>query len=187
MVAELRLRCDPGDFGRMLCTLGEYYFWAVLAPERNNMGTATIEAIKTKGYPHLLKTTDLWPDDVEKEGFPTDENSKTKAITAYRNAIDQLAYFENSHVAINEARAAVWDVNGKMVSERAQSKLGQEKKRLYLDCVITRCIGLYCLRFLGLDETYRESESAPGFSVSQIAGRRSNQVRSHREMWKGAA
>ena len=161
VVAELRLRCDPGEFGRALVTLGEYYWWAVLAPERNNMGTATIEAIKAMGYPHLLKTTDLWPDDPEKEGFPTDEFSKTKAITAYRNAIDQLSFFENSKVAIAEARSAVWDVNGKMVSERAQSKTGQERKKLYLDCVMTRCIGLYCLKFLTMDESYRDSDGSP--------------------------
>ena len=160
VVAELRLRCDPGNFGRSLCTLGEYFNWAVAAPEMNNHGHATLEAMKAKGYPHILKTTDLWPEEVEKLGFPTDERTKEKAISSLRNAIDDFSYFENSKVAIAEIQAAVRDDNGRMVSERAQSAVGGEKKKLYLDCVITRCIGLYCLKFFTLDETYRDSRQS---------------------------
>lgn len=173
VVAELRLRCDPGDFGRMLCILGEYYHWALLAPEMNNHGNATLEAIKAKEYPHVLKTTDLWPDSTEKLGWPTDDRTKEAAISAYRNAIDDLAFIDNSKVAISEAMGAVRDEHGKMVSERAKSKTGIDKKKLYLDCVITRMIGLYCLKFLTLDETFRDKgdQDAPMVTTSVVRRR----------------
>ena len=176
VVAELRLRCDPGDFGRMLATLGEYYNWALQIPEMNNHGHACLEAMKAwrgRGYPHILKTTDLWRDVTEKLGFPTDERTKALTITALRNAIDQLVYVENSKVALKEMMGAVYNEHGKMVSERSKNTVGKDKERLHLDCVITRMIGTYCLKFLTLDATYRVGvEEARGILVSRVAGPR---------------
>ena len=144
IVAELRLRCDPGEFGRLLCTLGEFYNWAVLVPEANNHGAATMEAIKAEDYPHLLQTTELWPDEPKRAGFPTNSRTKPLILTALRKAVNEEAYRENSVVTIEEMQAACFKDDGSMGSEGG-----------FLDCVITRCIGLYCLKFLGLDETYR--------------------------------
>lgn len=170
VAAELRLHVDPGEFGRMLCALGEFYNWGILIPELNNHGHATLEAIKEKRYPHILKTTDIWPDERERYGFPTDDRTKEKIISALRNAVDELSYFENSQVAIREMQRAVRDKNGKMVSMGATPEDG---KRLNLDCVITRAIGLYCLKFLTLDETYRENPRAgQAMLVSSVAGSR---------------
>ena len=176
VVAEARLRCNPGDFGRMMCTLGEFYYWAILCPEMNNHGHAAIEAMKNwrngRGYPHILKTTDLWPDAPEKLGWPTDERTKEKGITALQMLINKFGYVENSKVAIGEMMAAVRDNNGRMVSERAISKKGLEKKRLYLDCVMTRVIAAYCLKFITLDDSYRESQrKKSAVSMVRIAGR----------------
>src|SRR3990167_95178 len=174
VVAELRLRCDPGDFGRMLATMGEYYNWAVAIPEMNNHGHACLEAMKSwrgRGYPHILKTTDLWRDVTEKLGFPTDERTKALTITALRNTIDQLAYVKNSPVAIKEMIGAVYNEHGKMVSERSKNVVGKDKERLHLDCVITRMIGMYCLKFLTLDTTYRETNAVQGgILASRVAG-----------------
>ena len=163
LVAELRLRVNPGEFGRMMCVLGEYYGWALAAPEMNNHGFASIEAMhawKGKGYPHILLTTDLWPDATEKEGFPTSEATKTSAITSLRNLVEDMGYYERSPVAIEEMRHAVFNEEGKVVSERAASKHGLEKKKLHLDCVTTRWIMAYCMRHVGLDTTYREPEGS---------------------------
>lgn len=161
VVAEMRVRCDPGLWGRMLCTLGEYYNWSVVAPELNNHGHATIEAMKTKGYPHVLQTTMLWPDEVSRLGFPTTSKTKSLIITALRNAIINRSYKENSPIAIDEMMGAVFDVNGHMVSEGG-----------YLDCIISRAIGLYCLQFLRLDDTYRNCRNEGGQGmVSSIVRR----------------
>ena len=163
VVAEWRGHIDPWQFGVLLAVLGEYYNWALLAPEMNNHGHTTVEAIKQKNYPHILKTTDLWPESTEKMGFPTDVNTKEKCISALRNAWDEESYIENSKVAITEMMRAVRDEHGKMVSQSG-----------FLDTVITRGIGLYALKFLTLDETYRESDEDYGAGTSgrQIVRRR---------------
>lgn len=143
VVAELRLKCDPGNFGRKLATLGEFYNWALVAPELNNPGQATLEALRTGAYPHIFRSDDIWPDDKKHLGFPTNERTKVLALTALRNAIEDMSYKENSITAIYEMFEAVHDVHGHLSSSG------------WLDCVITRMIGLYLLKFYTLDETYR--------------------------------
>ena len=145
VVAEFRARLDPGVFGDVLCVMGEYWNWAILIPESNNHGQATIESIRRNKYPHLLETNVLWEDERKRSGFPTDRRTKELIISALRNAIDKQTYIENSPVAIDEMFRAVRDDSGSMVSEGDG----------YLDTVISRGIGLYCLKFLTLDETYR--------------------------------
>lgn len=149
VVAEFRARLDPGQFGDILALMGEFWNWAILAPELNNHGHATIEALRRNHYPHILSTTQLWPDEVKREGFPTNIKTKESIISALRNAIDTQTYVESSKTAIDEMLRAVRDDSGKMVSEGDG----------FLDCVISRGIGLYCLRFLSLDETYRDNDS----------------------------
>lgn len=162
VVAEFRDRLDPGQFGDVLSVLGEYYNWAILVPELNNHGHATIEALRRHAYPHILSTIELWPDEVKRAGFPTNIKTKEMIISALRNGIDTQSYVENSKVAIDEMRRAVRDDNGKMVSEGDG----------FLDCVITRGIGLYCLRFLHMDESYRNNdEKKSPIRVSSIVSK----------------
>lgn len=146
VVAELRLRCDPGNFGRKLSTLGEYFNWAIVAPELNNMGQATLEALRADGYPHIFRADDIWPDGKKHLGFPTDERTKSLSLTALRNGLDDMVYKENSITAIYEMFEAVHDEHGRLSSSG------------WLDTVITRMIGLYLLKFYSLDETYRHKE-----------------------------
>jgi hypothetical protein len=180
IAAEIRLRCDPGEFGRMMCVLGEYYNWALAIPEMNNPGHATLEAMKSwrkYGYPHILKTTDLWPDATEKLGFPTNEKTKALIVSALRTAIDHKAYQENSPVAIKEMKGAIFNEYGKVVSERGKNTVGKDKERLYLDCAITRMIGVYALKYLTLDDSYRDNKNKEGIlQVTRIAGGKSERT-----------
>ena len=146
VVAELRIRCDPGEFGRMMVTLGEFYNFAILIPEANNHGAGTLEAIKNENYSHLFRTDEIWVEGKKAFGFPHDERTKSLTLTALRNAIDEMSYKENSTVAIDEMYQAVFDNNSKMTSAE------------WLDCTITRMIGLYCLKFYALDDTYRRKD-----------------------------
>ena len=157
IVAELRLRCDPTEFGKMLCTLGEYYNWAIVAPESNNHGHATIGAMREAGYPHILRTDDLWPDRQKDYGFPTNARTKVFIKSAVQTSIETEAYKENSKVAVEEMIKAVTDDNGRMISAGG-----------FLDCVITRVIGLYCLKFLSLDDTRRSTEQNAPLRVTSI-------------------
>ena len=55
-VAEWRGHINPFNFGnQILVPLGEWYNRALLAPERNNHGHATIAGIKESGYNRLYK------------------------------------------------------------------------------------------------------------------------------------
>ena len=175
VVAEWRGHVDPGQFGDIMCLLGEFYNWALLAPEMNNHGFTTLEIIKRREYPHVLKTTDLWPEMAEKSGFPTNDVTKEKAISALRNAIQDEVYVETSKQAVTEMMRAVRDLHGKMVSQSG-----------FLDCVITRCIALYCLKFVGLDETYREEESSNTLTVTRVAGTKTSNKPSKPWMRKSA-
>lgn len=144
VVAEIRIKCDPGTFGKKLATLGEFYNFALLAPELNNMGQATLEALKSAGYPHIFKGDDIWDDGKKRLGFPTDMKTKALALTALRNAIDDMSYKENSLTAIYEMYESVFDDKGNLSSSG------------WLDCVITRMIGIFLLKFYSLDDSYRD-------------------------------
>lgn len=169
-VAEWRGRIDATKFGNILCDIGYWYNDAVLIPENNNDGKVAIAAIKARGYGHLFQTSDVWGEDETVDyGFPTTEKTKPMIISALRNAIESLSYKENSVVALNELKNSVYDVNGKMVSQIGVKKKDEEKGA-HLDCVIARCIAMYALKFLTVDDTYRESARAKrGMVVSSLA------------------
>lgn len=148
VVAQFRARLDPGDFGGVLATMGYFFNNAILCPESNNMGAATFERLKAIRYPHILNSKELWPD-VKNPGlgFPTNVRTKGMIISTLRNAINELSYVDPSPTALREMQRAVWNDKGEMESEGA-----------FLDCVISRGIGLYCLKFLTLDDSYRDDE-----------------------------
>lgn len=52
-VAVMRLRCDAPAFGRHLFKLGEYYKWAIMAPESTGPGLATIGVLQGMNYPNM--------------------------------------------------------------------------------------------------------------------------------------
>ena len=162
-VAMYRARLDPGDFGEVLTTMGYFLNNAILAPENNNHGWACLERIKSIKYKHVLRTSDLWADEKHPDfGFPTDERTQGLLISAVRNAVDDGSYFEYSDFCIGEMMRAVFDDYGKMVCQSG-----------WTDSIIATGIGLYCLKFLTLDETYRESTASDAPLVaSSVAGHR---------------
>lgn len=149
VVAIWRGHVDPGEFGLKMCELGYWYNNAVLIPENNNHGWGTIERIKAEEYPHLLDTGMLWDDPTDrakKLGFPTNEKTRTGLISAIRSALDQLTVVLHDSVTINELKACIVDDNGKVVAQEGY----------FMDTVIAFGIGLYSVKFLTLDETYRD-------------------------------
>jgi len=82
-VAEWHGKVDPDLFGRELFKLGVYYNEAVIAPERNNHGIATIMSLRDTDYPNLWvrerigeMTEKLMPE----FGWVTDMKSKAEMI-----------------------------------------------------------------------------------------------------------
>lgn len=162
VVAQWRGHCDPGKFGKIMVDMG--YFWnnAVLIPELNNHGWATTERIKGEQYPHLLKTSDLWPEDHSgaKDGFPTNERTRVQIFSALSNALDQRTFIDKDVVTIREMQKLIKDERGKVVAQSG-----------FMDTTIASAIGLYCLKFLTMDESYREGDErrAPVRVTSLVA------------------
>lgn len=91
-------KIPPDQFGGLLVNLAKYYNGAVLAPEVNNMGISTMEAIKRLGYYKVYKREvkeELGQDRLDKVGWHT--NIKTKMLM-----LDELkAAFREDAVTIN--------------------------------------------------------------------------------------
>lgn len=145
VVATVRRRVSPGEWGRQLVEVARFYNNAILSPENNSLGQGTIEAIKETEYPHLLNTHDLWGEkETVKDGFPTNEKTRNLAISALRTMIDEETIVLWDSVFINELETFVVDDTGKFVAmEGCQD-----------DCVLSLAIGAYCLKYLTVDETY---------------------------------
>ena len=148
VVAVWRGRIDPGDFGRELCKLGYFYENAVLVPELNNHGWATIEAIKAQGYEHLLNTKEIWREgETPKDGFPQTEKTRSLIITALRNSLDDDTSFCADPVTLEECETFV---------QNERTKKFEAQSGGHDDCVISWAIGVFCLKFLTVDETYAD-------------------------------
>lgn len=147
-VAVWRGRIDPGLFGMVMVNLGYFYNNAILIPELNNHGWATVESIKNEKYPHLLNTKILWGDkETPRDGFPTNEKTRNLIITSLRNSVDDDTIFINDAITIDEMESFVQnDKTGKF----------EAQKDCHDDTVTSLAIGAYCLKFLTLDESYGE-------------------------------
>ena len=131
-----------------MCHIGKFFDNAVLVPELNNHGWATVEVIKTEQYPHLLNTRLIWKEnETPKDGFPTNEKTRGLIITALRNAVDDDTVFINDANTINEMESFV---------QNEKTGKFEAQKNCWDDCVISLAIGVYCLKFLTVDETYNE-------------------------------
>lgn len=149
-VAVWRGHVDPGTFGKVLCDIGYYYNSAVLLPENNNHGWATIERIRSESYPHLIKNGEIGlsgeASRADRYGFPTDARSKPLAVTALRNAVDEQTIYINDGTTIEEMASFVRYQNGELGPA--------DKEKGHDDCVMSLAIGAYALKFMAVDETY---------------------------------
>jgi hypothetical protein len=175
MVAVWRGRSDPGEFGNTLSALGYFYNDSVVIPELNNHGWATVAKIKSNHYPHLLNTSLLWPENpdgsssLHKDGFPTNDKTRSLIITAMRNFIDNQTGFIPDITTIRECQTFIRNETGKM----------EAQKGCFDDCVMASAIAIYCLKFMSLDETYRHDrqQESREMTVSSVIKERKKRVR----------
>ncbi len=164
-VAQWRGRPDPGVFGEVMTLMGRYYNQAILVPELNDQGWATVERIKANRYPHLLNTKELWneKDGPHTDGFPQNEKTRNKILTALRNCIDEDTVYFNSEISLKEMTTFIQ--NEKSLKFEAQ-------KGCHDDAVMTAAIAIFCLKFLTVDETYREDRRSIHSSplITQVVG-----------------
>lgn len=82
-VAVLRMRCDPGSFGEELAKLGTFYNSAVLVPEVEGPGYATVSRLIGMNYPYVWKNrlADTTPGKTsDHHGWRTTAHSKELAV-----------------------------------------------------------------------------------------------------------
>jgi len=143
-VAEWHGRIDPSDFGGVLVMLGRHYNNAILAPERNNHGIATISSIrKIHGYPdslihvsklkHKESAQDAFIRPEERFGWVTTTSSKPLIIDMLANDIIHMKVPHLSVDDIEELETYVIGDNGDTNAEAGS----------YDDRVITLAIGRY--------------------------------------------
>lgn len=100
-VAVYRGRIDPGSFGEELAKIGAYYNDAVLVPEVEGPGYATVSRLITIGYPHVWfnRLADRTPGKISDHyGWRTTARSKDLAIGWL------LKYVVDKDILIHDAR-----------------------------------------------------------------------------------
>lgn len=117
VVATWHGHIDPDLFGDELMRLGYFYNTALLGPEANNMGAATIAALKRSAYPWVYRRRSLgrrWDTDQEQLGWMTTGANKGYLIS------DLVAILREGQLdmpcpkTISELRSFVRDPDGKM-------------------------------------------------------------------------
>jgi hypothetical protein len=99
---------EPGDFGTVLAVLGYMYNSALVAPERNNHGHATLERlVKTHRYPRLFHDKDGRP------GWNTTSANRPILWDSMAHAISEGAAWTPDAATLSECRSIVRDEDGK--------------------------------------------------------------------------
>lgn len=100
-VAVYKGHLDPDQFGRMLVSLAKYYNNALLAPELNNHGHATVAAIKNETYHRIYRREvqeELGREFQDKVGWLNNVKTKAKMLddfkAAYRDGSLKLKHEE---------------------------------------------------------------------------------------------
>lgn len=95
IVACLHGHIEPFDFARMVAKLGISYNGAIIAPERNGIGTATLSKLQDMNYPYLYRQrvydSDYGLVTASREGWDTNVTSRKLLITHGKEIYKTLA------------------------------------------------------------------------------------------------
>lgn len=118
-VAEWHGHIDPDLLGAEAVYLGRYYNQALLAPEVNNHGIATVNAIRRYRYPRLYRR--VRDDQVSDRttntyGWQTTQITKPKIISMLTRVIRESATKIKSKAALSECLTYVVEEDGRKTS-----------------------------------------------------------------------
>ena len=114
-VAVWHGRVDTDVFGRELNKLGLLYNQAILAPERNAMGIATILTLRELDYPRLYVRENIGQiqEKLSKElGWRTDMKSKPAMISSTAKAVRERTLVIHDELTLNELLSYQYDSQG---------------------------------------------------------------------------
>lgn len=121
-------KIDPDNFGRLLVAIAKFYNGAVLAPEQNNHGHATLLSIKNAGYYKVYKREvleELGSDIQEKVGWLT--TAKTKMLMMD----DLVAAHRDNSISIGD-EATLREMIGISIEDDGNIKLNGKDKTVAL-------------------------------------------------------
>ena len=107
---------DPVKFGRMIFYLGRWYNNALVCPESNSIGLATVQQLFGMNYPNIYlqkKTANTAGDNVNHLGFKTTMSTRPPIISNLRRMIEDEDIMIPSDLLIDELRNFIVTPSGK--------------------------------------------------------------------------
>lgn len=130
----------PGPFGRFLASLGWYYREALVAPEENNHGHATLYALQEEGYSELYYHLDVvtgkeW----DRPGFPTNVGTRNQILDMLSECLIVGGMVIRDEIFLREALS--FQIGDELEGMGTVTK--ERRKSVKRDGVIANAIGYY--------------------------------------------
>jgi len=109
-------RTDPVRYGRILFYLGRWYNNALICPESNSIGIATVQQLHGMNYPNIYqqkKTANTYSEGINHLGFKTTAATRSPIISNLRRMIEDEDIAIPSALAIEELRNFIVTPQGK--------------------------------------------------------------------------
>jgi phage terminase large subunit len=109
-------RTDPVRYGRILFYLGRWYNNALICPESNSIGIATVQQLFGMNYPNIYqqkKTANTYSEGINHLGFKTTAATRSPIISNLRRMIEDEDIAIPSALAIEELRNFIVTPQGK--------------------------------------------------------------------------
>ena len=166
-VAEWHGHIDPDLLGTEAVFLGRYYNLALLAPEVNNHGIATVNAIRRYRYPRLyrrVKDGQVNDKTTSTYGWQTTQVTKPKIISMLTRVLRESATKIKSKAALSECLTYVVEEDGRKTS----AQIGCHDDR-----VMALAIAYYVLDYRDYAEEapqFREIKAAELYHANATTG-----------------
>ena len=109
-------RIDPVSYGKMIFYLGRWYNNALVVPESNSIGLATVQQLFGMNYPNIYqqkKTANTAGDNVNHLGFKTTMSTRPPIISNLRRMIEDEDIMIPSSLLLEELRNFIVTESGK--------------------------------------------------------------------------
>ena len=135
-------RIDPVSYGKMIFYLGRWYNNALVCPESNSIGLATVQQLYGMNYPNLYqqrKTANTASDNVNHLGFKTTMSTRPPIISNLRRMIEDEDITIPSSMLLEELRNFIITESGK--AEASTGHYDDMVMSLAITCEVYRTHG----------------------------------------------
>lgn len=117
-VAVYKGHLDPDLFGKLLVNLGKYYNQAMLTPELNNHGHATLASIKNENYYQVYRREiqdEIADEKSDKLGWLTNSKTKMKMLDDFKASYRDGSLRLNHEETLREMRTLTFEEDGNVI------------------------------------------------------------------------